>query len=52
MTEAVVEPFQSNQMVADASTATVEALLEGSTTSDIEAAMKVASVIKKDKKII
>ena len=52
MTEAVVEPFQSNQMVADASPATVEALFEGSTTSDFEAAMKVASVIKKDKKII
>ena len=58
MTEAVVDPVQSNQLfteateATEATPATVEALLEGSSTTDIEKAMKVASSIKKDKKII
>ena len=52
MTEAVVDPFQSNPLFTEATPATVEALLEGSSTTDIEKAMKVASSIKKDKKII
>jgi hypothetical protein len=52
MTEAVVNPIQSNQLFAEASPATVEALLEGSSTTDIEKAMKIAGSVKKGKKII
>ena len=55
MTEAVVDPVQSNQLfteATEATPATVEALLEGSSATDIEKAMKVASSIKKETKII
>ena len=52
MTEAVVYPLQSNQLFAETSPATVEALLEGSSTTDIEKAMKIAGNVKKDQKII
>ena len=52
MTEAVVDPFQLNPLFTEETPATVKALLEGSSTTDIEKAMKVASSIKNDKKII
>jgi hypothetical protein len=52
MTDAVVDPFQSNQLFAETSPATVEALLEGSSTTDIQKAMNIARSIQKDKKII
>jgi hypothetical protein len=52
LTEAVVDPFQSNQLFAETSPATVEALLEGSSTTDIQEAMNIARKIQKDKKII
>ena len=52
MTEAVVDPLQSNQLFAETSPATVEALLEGSSTADIQEAMNIARSIQKDKKIV
>jgi hypothetical protein len=52
LTEAVVDPFQSNQLFAETSPATVEALLEGSSTTDIQEAMNIERIIQKDKKII
>ena len=52
MTEAVVDPLQSNQLFAETSPATVEALLEGSSTTDIQEAMNIARSIQKDKKIV
>ena len=48
MTEAVVDALQSNQLFAETSPATVEALLEGSSTTDIQEAMNIARSIQKD----